>query len=188
MGFERSKMEINLAGIRYQIQSLVPVDFLGEECWPFCFYRLKGEAEQEKNAWQWEGGLKPDWLLEAEARIRKVLALGIVSPSPSPSDLVELCQDKNLLPLKNFLFGAIFALTYGITDEKEFERERTLDRTHLEEIGIKSRELKREPWEIIFGTDGPAEGFNPKRHDFNTLVLRIMFERDGELARRRNDG
>jgi hypothetical protein len=166
----------------------VPADFLSEECWPFRYYHLKDEPGSEDAAWKWEGGIKPKWMLEAEGRIRKVLALGVTEPKIAPNDLVSICQDKELLPLRNLLFGVIFSLSYGITDPEKYKLQCVLDRNHLIEIGIKARELKREPWEIMFGAEGLPEGFNPKRCDFNTIVLRVMFEYEGDLARRRANG
>jgi hypothetical protein len=188
MEFKRQEIEIILAGTGYRLIGLVPADFLSEECWPFRYYHLKDEEDRDENAWNWKGGIKPKWLLEAEARIRKVLALGVVTPKLAANDLVSLCQDEKLVALRNLLFGVIFSLSYGIIDAEKYKTESVLDRNHLIEIGIKARELGREPWEIMFGMDGLPEGFNPRRHDFNTLTLRVMFERDSELSRRHPNG
>ena len=188
MEFKRQEIEIILAGTGYRLIGLVPADFLGEECWPFRYYHLKDEPTMEENGWSWKGGIKPKWMLEAEGRIRKVIALGVQEPKIAPNDLVSICQDEALLPLRNLLFGVIFSLSYGIVDPEKYKQMCVLDRGHLTEIGIKARELKREPWEIMFGTEGLPEGFNPKRHDFNTIVLRVMFEHDNDLARRRTNG
>jgi hypothetical protein len=188
MDFKRAETKIILAGTEYHIRGLVPADFLSEECWPFRYYRLKDEPTSEESAWKWEEGIKPRWLLEAEARMRKVIALGIVSPKFEPNELVSICQDAKLTQVRNLLFGLIFGLSYGIDAVENYRENSILDRGHLVEIGIKSRELKREPWEIVYGHDDLPEGFNPRRHDFNTMVLKVMFERDGEMARRSTNG
>ena len=188
MEFKRQDIRIELAGTGYRLIGLVPADFLGEECWPFRYYHLSDDPEKEENSWAWKGGIKPKWMLEAEGRIRKVLALGVQEPVIAPNDLVSICQDEKLLPLRDLLFGIIFSLSYGITDIEKYKKQCILNRNHLIEIGIKARELKREPWEIMFGNDGLPEGFNPKRCDFNTIVLRVMFEYEGDLARRRANG
>ena len=189
MEFKRKTSKINLAGTSYIIRELVPADFLGEDCWPLKYYHLKGEDDLPENPWsKWEVGIKPRWMLEAEARIRKIIAFGIASPEFSPNEIVGLCQDDKMAGAKNLLVGMIFSLSYGITDVEQYAKESSVSRKHLIEIGIKARELCREPWEIMFGTDGLPEGFNPKRYDFNTLVLSVMFERDSEISSRRFNG
>ena len=182
-GFKRKEIDITLAGTCYRLRGLVPADFLGEDCWPFRFYRLK-DAHVHECEWNWEGGIKPKWMLKAEERVRKILSCGVVSPKIEPNDLVSLCQDKSMKALKDLLVGIIFMLSYGAFDPAVFTEESILDRNHLTEIGIKARELCREPWEIMFGASGLPEGFNPKRYDFNTIVLSVMIERDAETERR----
>jgi hypothetical protein len=173
----RKETTISIVGMEFKLQSLVPADFLGEDCWPFHFYSIRGEPVASKE-WEWDGGIKPKWALEADARVRKILSLGIVSPKLSTAELVLMAQKKEYEALRQLLIGALFVLSYGVAAEGEV---RELSRLHLEEIGIKSRMLALEPWEIMFGESDLPEGLNPRRYDFNTIVLMVMFERDNAL-------
>jgi hypothetical protein len=172
--------KFNLGGSKFVIRGLFPSDFLSEGYWPIRFYHLKGEQQEPMLKWNYEGGIKPRWMLENEARMRKIVSLGVVKPEIVGNNLVSLFQDKQLEVLKNFLIGNIFFLTYGVKDNSMEGRE--LSREHLEEIGIKARELKREPWEIVYGSDSLPDGLNPRRHDFNNLTMIVMFDRDKRLG------
>ena len=161
----------------FKLQSLVPADFLSSDGWPFQFFTITGEKPANQRKWIEDGGPKPKWLLEQEARVKKIMDQGVIDPKLTDEDLDALHANESV---RNLLVGAIFAISYGLDLNASEPRE--LSRAHLEEIGIKARMLSRDPWEIVYGDDYLPEGLNPKRHDFNNMVLMVGFERDKKLA------
>lgn len=189
MEVTRKEMKFEHGGHEWVIQSLVPADFLGEDTWPFHFYRLKGEVNPSvMREWPYKDGIKPKWFGDQEAathsRILQILKIGIAKPKFTDAEIEQIADDRKLCDL---LVGVIFAVTYdvvGILHEgaPTVIEGRELSREHLEEIYIKSKLVGREPWEVVYGSGGESEGMNPRRHDFNTLALVVGFQRDARLS------
>jgi hypothetical protein len=187
MSVERRKQVINFEDKEYIIQSLFPIDFLSESSWPFHFYQNKSKVEQIEDEIEWK--IKPKALLSQEGVIKAALEKGIVEPKLTKEEIKEIIESDFK---RGFFIGCLFVLTYSM--EKEFTTDgqklfyrgenRIIDEDKIFEIYLKSKmQGGIEPWTIMHGLDSIPEGYNPRRYDFNNLILITGIQKEAELKK-----
>jgi hypothetical protein len=181
---ERRRLRVGWEGVNYLLQQLFPADFLDETTWPFFFYHVRGEKIEKDNATVWK--LKEKKIIEQEEKSKSLqwslLEKGIVEPKLSDAELEKIFENETT---RNFLVGCLFLAAYYSEIDVKFsdagiafnDEPREISREQLEKIYLDSKARNGcEPWAIMFGPEGPAEGFNPRRHNFNQLVFRVGWE------------
>lgn len=198
MEIERHLEKIIHDGRGWAVQCLVPADFLSEGYWPFSFYFVGG-ALPVTDPWPWEGGIPPKYIQEQREKDKRALIAIIQRGAmvwtkedtvrPIEREEAELIADDK--ELSKALRGLVFLKTYaqggrlGVDEHglPVFEGEdRELDRDNLEAVFLKSRATNQEPWVMVHGAGGEPEYQNPRRYDFNTLVLMVGYQREERLS------
>jgi hypothetical protein len=200
---KRRTAEVRCAGITWKLQSVVPVDLIHTEHWPFHAFEIvepKGKQDnipdyfkKDPLARMYEGkeGLKPGgYVSEAEKQETALLALmekAIVSPVVSSKTLLSEYEYKKLQEdeeLFNILFEKIFQLTYDLTDEDRFNGTYPIkiNRDFARQIYYQAHQCSLEPWVLLEeGTISPPALMNPKRWDFNQAIWLVGMELQAEI-------
>jgi len=202
---KRRTCEIQAAGTTWKLQSVVPADFMDAAYWPFNIYQIE-EFEEEATdmpdyfkqdpiarMYEGKGGLKPKGM-EKEAADQETIILemfkrAIVSPKVSDKKLlsdIEYDTIKDDKTLFNKLYSEIFKLSYGLKDDDLMLEEYPIkvSKAFMRQVYHLAHRSNMEPWLLLEdGTTSPPALLNPKRWDFNQMVLMVGADLDAELMK-----
>jgi hypothetical protein len=179
----RVQKKIKYLDRTWNLSSIVPADFICLSFWPFSFYRLSEEQVFKKQEIKRDWKLKPKSAITDEEKlsrsIKHVFKIGL--GINSDSEYKEIKKDETLYSI---LLAEIYAISYQLTsEEKLFIPFEFYSREFCEMLAIKSKALHVEPFSFLkdISKEKP-ELFNPKRYDFNWLVLSTGWEREQREA------
>lgn len=178
---DRLQRRLKYFGKKWTVRQLFPADFLSVEYWPFSYYRLLEDNKPSKKAPEikrnWN--LKPKEMIDTEAKlaasVKRAVMFGLAIYSDQEYEKIK--EDEQLHSL---LLAEIYALTYELKpEEKYFAPIMTINKTFAESLAIKAKTMSVEPFSFMVDlSDQKPELYNPKRFDFNWLILGAGWERE----------
>jgi hypothetical protein len=176
---QRTTRKIKYNGKTLNLCGLFPADFFECAYWPFSFYKLPEDNKVKSTEIKRDWKIKPESMIEEEeklaASIRRAFKVGCNLQFDNEYENIK--ENENL---HTYLLSEIYTLTYKLnTIEKYLSPVEIISREFAESIAIKSKAMNIEPFSLLFDLshESPAL-YNPKRWDFNWLVLGCGWERE----------
>lgn len=185
----RRERVIKCFGQKWKIKSIFPADFLSVSYWPFSYYRLpeikkRKDIPEVKRDWKKKPKEMEDMEAKLNASIKHAFFFGLSVFFDSKFEEIKKNDQ-----LYNVLLAEIYALSYDLSaTDKYFSPFKILSKDFAEALAIKAKFMNVEPYSLIADVSRETpELYNPKRFDFNWLILSAGWEcerREREKAER----
>ena len=175
---DRIQRKVKYFDRTWTLLSLFPADFLEVSCWPFAYYRLSEVQRKENFEVKRDWKLKPKNVSSEEEKLESAIKQAIMQGASIANEDYEAVKADDTL--YSLLLAEIYALTYQLDlTEKYFTPTKTISKDFAEALAIKSKAMNCEPYALIADIlKEKPELYNPKRYDFNWLVLSAGWERE----------
>lgn len=163
------------------IHKISPFDFMTKTFWPFSYYVLiedklkKDKSFEIKREWK----LKPKEMDSDEKKINDAVVYAFeLSAGINKAEHDTLKNDNKVF--YNYILGEIYAQAYDLDSaQKLINPQIEISREFAEALAIKCKFLNIEPYSLIANINQEKpELYNPKRYDFNWIILSTGWDKE----------